>query len=51
MSKGLCFWIIYLVLLIVLFIAPATRPYWIYTIAIFVLIGLVGWAVFGPIVH
>jgi hypothetical protein len=55
MPKGILFWIIYAVL--ILFGAgwywrtPGSRPFGPYVLIFLILIGLIGWAVFGPIVR
>ena len=55
MDKGLLFWVIFVVCLIFggFGAVPQGRPYWDRWgfLVFFLMIGLLGWAVFGPVVR
>jgi hypothetical protein len=51
MSKGLCFWIVYLIILVLMLVLPTTRSYWPWTLGVFILIGIIGWQVFGAMIR
>ena len=52
MSKGAWFWIIYVIVAlfggVICWRTPAARPWGWVLVCIFILVGLVGWAQFGP---